>query len=172
MYPGHFAAGLALKAYEPKAATSGLMVAVGLLDLIFGVLVILGIEGGGHRTGLNVPWSHSLLTSALIALLFAALFRHQGRRVVIVIFAAVMSHWVLDVFVHGPDMPLWPYAPQPLGFRSIFGGIAGWFEVVFTLAAMGWYVKRARNSADFGSRWPWACVVIVFLYALEFQAAN
>ena len=37
MYPGHFAAGLALKVSEPRASTLGIMIGVGFLDLIFAV---------------------------------------------------------------------------------------------------------------------------------------
>jgi hypothetical protein len=44
VYVGHFAAGLALKAVEPKAPTWGLLIGVGLMDLLFGPFVLLGIE--------------------------------------------------------------------------------------------------------------------------------
>src|SRR5207245_2720535 len=44
MYAGHFAAALALKARQPRAPTWGLLVGVAVLDLLFGVFVLLGIE--------------------------------------------------------------------------------------------------------------------------------
>jgi hypothetical protein len=44
MYVGHFAAGLAIKASEPRAPTWALLVGVGLLDILFGPFVLVGIE--------------------------------------------------------------------------------------------------------------------------------
>ncbi|MGH8638917.1 MAG: hypothetical protein ACREUZ_17415 [Burkholderiales bacterium] len=44
MYVGHFVAGLAIKAQEPRAPTWALLVGVGLLDLLFGPFVLAGIE--------------------------------------------------------------------------------------------------------------------------------
>ena len=44
MYVGHFAAGLAIKAREPRAPTWGVLVGVGLLDILFAPFVLAGIE--------------------------------------------------------------------------------------------------------------------------------
>ena len=70
MYAGHFAAGLALKARVPQAPTWGLLVGVGLLDVFFGPLVLLGIERVSITPGSSpgfvldhIDWSHSLAMS-------------------------------------------------------------------------------------------------------------
>lgn len=44
MYAGHFAAGLVIKARVPQAPTWGLLLGVGVLDLLFGPLVLAGVE--------------------------------------------------------------------------------------------------------------------------------
>ena len=44
MYAGHFAAGLAMKAKQPSAPTWALLLGTGLLDVLFGIFVMLGIE--------------------------------------------------------------------------------------------------------------------------------
>ena len=44
MYAGHFVAGLVLKTRVPRAPTWGLMVGVGVLDILFGPFVLLGWE--------------------------------------------------------------------------------------------------------------------------------
>eukprot|EP01037_Dinobryon_pediforme_P012349 gene12349-12436_t len=62
MFPGHFAAGLAIRTVEPRAPTFGLMVGVGFIDLVFGVLVPFHIEGGSFSHFIT-PWSHSLAMS-------------------------------------------------------------------------------------------------------------
>jgi membrane-bound metal-dependent hydrolase YbcI (DUF457 family) len=54
-----------------------------------------------------IPFSHSLLMDAVWGGLFAAVYflmRHDSRGAWILFFA-VLSHWVLDVAVHRPDMP-------------------------------------------------------------------
>ena len=70
MYVGHFAAALAIKAHEPRAPTWALLVGVGLLDLLFGPLVLAGIERATLTPGVSpgfsldyIDWSHSLLMS-------------------------------------------------------------------------------------------------------------
>jgi hypothetical protein len=99
MFPGHFAAGLALKAIEPRAPMLGLMIGVGVLDLVFGVLVGLGIEGGGF-SHFDTPWSHSLLMALAWSLLYAACFYRSGQAVALAMFAAVIAICVgLEVLV-------------------------------------------------------------------------
>jgi hypothetical protein len=70
MYAGHLAAGLALKGRVPKAPTWGLLVGVGLLDLLFGPFLVEGIERAtmtlGQTPGFSldyIDWSHSLVMS-------------------------------------------------------------------------------------------------------------
>ncbi len=53
MYAGHFAAALALKAREPKAPTWGLLVGVGILDILFGPFVLIGIEQASLTPGIS-----------------------------------------------------------------------------------------------------------------------
>ncbi len=123
MYPGHFAAGLLLKTVEPRASSWGLMVGIGigigLQDWLFAVFLHFNVEGG-NRAHIDCTWSHSPLASLLWAGLFAAIYRAQGRRVVAVMFAAVMSHWLQDVLSHHPDISLWPHSRIELGLP------AGW----------------------------------------------
>jgi hypothetical protein len=165
MYAGHFAAALALKTVEPKAPSSALFVGTALLDLLFGLFILLGLESA--RGGLYIPWSHSLLTSLLWAALFAVPFHQRGRRVMAVIFVSVFSHWVLDLLVHTHDLGLWPHSRIQLGLGAWFGHNAGWMETGFTLAACGWYAWHARTAPGYGRRWPWACAVIGVCYLLE-----
>lgn len=136
MYAGHFAAGLALKAAEPRAPTLGLMVGVGFLDLVFGMLVAARIEGGGFSHFIT-PWSHSLAMSVIWGLAFATFYWRLGLKVFLAMFAAVNSHWVLDLVSHHADMQLWPYSAVELGFGPMFGGLGGWLELAVTAAGLG-----------------------------------
>jgi membrane-bound metal-dependent hydrolase YbcI (DUF457 family) len=171
MYPGHFAAGLALKAAEPRASTLGLMLGVGLLDIIFGVLVPFGVEGGGFSHFVT-PWSHSLLMALVWSSLFGAAYLGSGSRVAAVMFLAVFSHWVLDVLSHNPDMQLWPYSKIELGYGPAFGGLGGWFEASVSALGVLIYTVWARRPANADRRWVTIAVFVAVMYAAEFAVVQ
>jgi len=166
MFPGHFAAGLALKVIEPKSPTLGLMLGVGFLDLAFGVFVAAGLEGGGFNH-FNTPWSHSLLMAVSWSLLFGALFLKSGLRVATVMSAAVMSHWFLDLLSHKPDMQLWPHSAIELGLGPRFGGLGGWLELLLSVACLGFYVVWATRPGNQRRRWAVVSLIIATAYIGE-----
>ncbi len=97
--------------------------AVQAIDIVWAFLVIAGIEGQVIREGVpifHIPYSHSLLGSAFIALCAGGMFRvlkpSGGNRGFWVIAGLVMSHWVLDLIVHRPDLSLYPGGDLLLGF--------------------------------------------------------
>ena len=165
MFPGHFAAGLAIKVAEPRASTLGLMVGAGFLDLVFGICVMVGIEGGriGH---LITPWSHSLVMAALWSILYAACTASKDIRVVAAMMAAVFSHWLLDLLSHGPDMQLWPHSPRAFGFGPHFGGLGGWLEILVTLSGTLAYAHWAWQQED-GRRWGVTAMLLAVALGLE-----
>lgn len=98
--------------------------AVQAVDILWAILVIFGIEGsslnGAGEPVFNIDWSHSLVTSILIAivcgLLFMKLKPEAGKKGFWIIATLVFSHWVLDLIVHRPDLPLYPGGETMLGF--------------------------------------------------------
>src|SRR5207237_10201783 len=95
MYAGHFAAGLAMKAKQPSAPTWALLLGTGLLDVLFGVFVMLGLErvtmtphvGQGFSLDF-IDWSHSLLMSLVCSLVYGArLSRRAGALACMLAFA-------------------------------------------------------------------------------------
>jgi len=97
--------------------------AVQAMDLTAGVLVMFGIEGTRMVDGkpiFHVPWSHSLVTAVLIAIaagLVYKLFRkNAGKKEFMVIALLSFSHWVLDLVVHRPDLPIYPGGENLYGF--------------------------------------------------------
>jgi hypothetical protein len=116
MYVAHFAAGLAIKAREPRAPTWALLVGVGLLDILFGPFVLAGIERATVTPTVSpgfsldyIDWSHSLVMSLGWSFVLASVFARHGRRVMIAIGFAVCDE---------PN----PRCTDPLGQSARSGG--------------------------------------------------
>ncbi len=141
MFLGHYAVALAGKKVAPKASLGTLVLAAQFLDLLWPLLLLLGLEhvriepGNTAFTPLDFydyPISHSLVAAAawscLIGVLYATL-RHY-RRGAWVLAAAVFSHWLLDFVSHRPDLPLVPWVTQ-------YAGLGLWNSVGVTIAVEG-----------------------------------
>lgn len=126
MFIGHFAAGLLSRKNESLPSLAMMFIAVQLLDFIWPVLVLLGIEtlsiepGITKLTPLNFefyPYSHSLLTALLWSFLFGlGYYLFTKKRIGSFVLAGlVMSHWVLDYFTHRPDLPITPFSDTKVG---------------------------------------------------------
>lgn len=176
MYVGHFAAGLAIKAKEPKAPTWALLVGVGFLDILFGPLVLVGIERATVMPSVSpgfsldfIDWSHSLLMSVLWSILFAAAFARYGRRVMIALGFAVFSHFLLDLPMHPPDLALWPNSDSHIGLGLWRLLPTGWWFVELAVIAVLWayYWRRSLADPSFGRR-PFAiAAVLIFLHVFN-----
>src|SRR4051794_2778630 len=132
MFIGHFALGFAAKRVTPHVSLAVLFGAAQLADLLWPFLVAVGLEqvridpGNTAFTPLDFisyPYSHSLVMLCVWAVVFAAIATtvtpKQLRGAVsshtksfFVLAALVVSHWVLDVATHRPDMPLYPGGPK------------------------------------------------------------
>ena len=118
MFIGHYALALGAKKYAPHVSLGVLFLACQLADLIWPTLVLLGVEKVEVEPGITVmtplnflhyPYSHSLVALILWSGLFAGLYsllRRAGTRAAMVIALLVLSHWVLDVLTHRPDLPI------------------------------------------------------------------
>jgi membrane-bound metal-dependent hydrolase YbcI (DUF457 family) len=153
MFAGHLGVAFAAKVAEPKAPLGALVAASFGIDLLWPVLLLLGIESVSidpEATAFtplsfdHYPWSHSLAMVLVWGALAWVLVRWLGgsRRVAIVIGAVVVSHWFLDFVTHRPDLPVWPGGPE-LGL-GLWNSIGGTFLVEGTLfvGAAVLYVRR------------------------------
>jgi hypothetical protein len=111
-----------------------------------------------------IPFSHSLLMDAVWGGLFAAVYflmRHDSRGAWILFFA-VLSHWVLDVAVHRPDMPLAPGIDIRLGlglWNSRLGTLI--VEGALWLGAILLYVRATRPVRRSGVYAFWTMIVLL-----------
>jgi hypothetical protein len=123
MFVGHIALGLGAKRWVPSVGLGWLVAAPIAVDLVWPILVLTGIEvvrivpGATAFNALvfeSYPWSHSLLMVIGWGAALGGLARLSGisRSGSLVIAALVVSHWVLDLVTHVPDLPLWPGSPR------------------------------------------------------------
>lgn len=163
MFIGHFALGFAAKRAAPRTSLATLVGAAQLADLLWPVLVALGVErvtidpGNTAFTPLDFvsyPYSHSLVTLCVWGAAFAWIYRRRSgdTQAAWVIAVLVASHWVLDFVTHRPDMPLYPGGPRVgLGlWNSIVATIA--IECAMFVAGVVIYLRATRPSDAVG-RW-------------------
>jgi hypothetical protein len=174
MFIGHFALGFAAKPVEPRLSLGVLLGAPQLLDLVWPVLLLAGVErvqvapGNTAFTPLAFtyyPWSHSLVASLAWSALLAAVLRASGAswRSAGIAAALVVSHWVLDYVSHGPDMPLWPGGPRVgLGlWRSVPATLA--VEIAMYAAGVLLYARSTRANDRVGSGAFWGLAAFLFV---------
>jgi len=117
MFIGHFGAAFATKKMNRKPSLGTMFMAAQWLDLVWPVLVLLGIEKVKVAPGITAftpldftyyPFTHSLLAAVLWAGLFGGAYYllRKDRTTSIILGGLVLSHWLLDLLVHRPDLPL------------------------------------------------------------------
>ena len=175
MFIGHNAVGFASKRLTPRVSLGWLMAAPILLDLLWPIFLLTGIEhvrihpGDTRLTPLDFydyPWTHSLAMSLAWSVAFALLYYAISRygRGALILGLGVLSHWVFDFFVHRPDLPLWPGGPKvglglwnhPMAEMAIEAGL---FAIGILL-----YRDTTRPLDRTGSVGMWA--FIIFLAAI------
>jgi hypothetical protein len=159
MFIGHHAIAFAAKSASPRIGLGTLFLATMWLDLVWPVLLLAGVEHVEIAPGdtaftplrfVSYPWSHSLLLvlawSALVGGIAGAWAR--DRLVALVVGGVVLSHWLLDLIVHRPDLPLYPDAAK-VGF-GLWNSIPA--TVVLELGIYGIGVAMYARATEAKSR--------------------
>ncbi len=160
MTASHFGFAAAVKSPAPSVPLWALMLSTDLLDVVFIVLVAAGIESfapldPAHpaygETLIQAYYSHSLVGAALIAVIAGLLASWAwGKRAGVVIGAVVCSHWILDLVVHRPDLPI---LPGKLGSLPLLGfglwqrpTVSAVVELALALGGAYLYYRSALNA--------------------------
>lgn len=116
MFIGHYGVALAAKKIEPKLSLGWLFVASQIVDILWTVFVLAGIERveiePGHTAAsplnfVSYPYTHSLLMAVVWSAVVYGIARLVwNARAALILGAVALSHWFLDVPVHLPDLPL------------------------------------------------------------------
>jgi hypothetical protein len=178
MFIGHYAVALGAKKTAPQVSLGTLFFASQFLDLLWPLLLLLGVEHARIAPGdtaftpldfYDYPVSHSMLTTLGWSLLVAGIYYVIKRnwRNAGVVGAAVFSHWLLDLLTHRPDLPIAPGAQTLLGlglWNSILGTIC--VEGCLFIAAIYFYLKATKAVDRIGTYAFWGLIAfLVFIYA-------
>ncbi|MFY9601157.1 MAG: hypothetical protein WB540_17280 [Pseudolabrys sp.] len=165
MFIGHYGPSLACKAWKPAIPLWVLFVAVQLVDIIWALLVLLGIEKARIVPGITatnpfdlyyMPFTHSLpgatFWSVGAAVAYRAMAPAQKWTAAVIVGGAVFSHWILDLIVHRPDLALYddaykvgfglwnyPAIAFVLEIALLFGGIVLYMRATAPVDAIGRY---------------------------------
>jgi len=160
MFVGHYGVSFAAKTMDQRLPLWALFIAVQLLDVIWAPFVLLGVEKVQIVPGITasspldlyyMPYTHSLLAAVLWSL--AALLAYRAWRGTptearggLLLALAVFSHWVLDVVVHRPDLPLYDDTAKVgvgLWNRPVLAFV---LEAALLLGSMGIYLRSRRRG--------------------------
>ncbi len=188
MFIGHFAPAFIAAAVSPQSPRLGtLFVAAQLVDWGFFALALLGVERLRVDPAASVmvpldlydmPYTHSLIGTAIWAAMFFGVVAIRDRNLFAGMLAGVVviSHWLLDLIVHVPDLTidgtppklglgLWnyPWAAIPLELGITFGAFAFYLHrtrgpigppamllgVLLLLQAINWFGPHPDSAGAF-----------------------
>lgn len=175
MFIGHFGVGLAAKKIDSKPSLGTLFIASQFIDLLWPIFLLFGIEkvqiepGNTAMTPLNFisyPYSHSLFGVLVWAILFGVIYYmlKKNFRTSLLLGLLVLSHWILDLFTHRPDLQLLPWSDFKMGFGL-------WNSVALTIIVEGFifilgvyfYLSATKPENKKGSYGLWSLLIFLTL---------
>lgn len=166
MITGHFGLAAGVKSRATQVPLWALMFAAVWLDIVFVPLFLSGAETIAAAPGAHVgyggviihaDYTHSLVGAALLSGLLgwpAALL--WGKRTGVVIGLVSFSHWILDLVVHRPDLPILP--GNMLGLPKFGFGLwrvpaaSAVIEFAFLITGAYLYWRAALATSDVNKR--------------------
>jgi len=121
MFVGHYGVAFAVKTPRNRIPLWVLFVAVQLLDFLWAPFVLLGIEKVRFVPGITatnaldlyyMPYTHSLIGALFWSAIAFATYKIGWRNIAsnsaaLLVSFAVFSHWLFDLIVHRPDLPIY-----------------------------------------------------------------
>ncbi len=168
MFIGHYGAAFGLKSYDHETPLWIYLLGVQLVDIFFFSFVLTGIEKMNIVPGFTaynsydlycMPYTHSLLANVFwfsgVSLLAYAIFKTKCKQVhnkaflAFLIGFSVFSHFLTDLLVHTPDLPLWSNDSPKLGLGLWnYVGITIGLELLILLAGGYLYYRKTPFNLD------------------------
>jgi hypothetical protein len=176
MFIGHFALAFGAKRTAPTVSLGLLFAACQLADLLWPTLLLIGAERVIIEPGNTVvtplafvsyPYSHSLLTLSVLGVVLGASYAaawRAPRAAGVTIALLVVSHWLLDVLTHRPDMPLTPTGRTLVGlglWNSFWGTVA--VEGLLFAVGLALYLRTTRPRSRSGVIVLWSLVAFLLI---------
>lgn len=178
MFVGHYAAAFALKGREKGASLGWLFIATQFVDILFFPFAVWGLETMEFVPGytetndfkMEFPYTHSVMGSVVWALIFGgAYFLLAGRKsvngksIALVLGLGVLSHWMADLVVHTPDLPLLD-GELKFGFGLWHNKLATFLlEAILLILGLWYYYKRTIAKSRIGKYAGMGFVVFLLL---------
>jgi len=175
MFIGHFGVGLGAKKIDTKPSLGTLFFAAQFVDLLWPIFLLLGIEKvkiDPSNIGLNplnfiyFPFSHSLIAVIIWGIVFGAVhyFVKKNFKTALLLGALVVSHWVLDLLVHVPDLPIIPGVNLKVGISFWnYPVIAIVIELAIFVAGTFLYLQTTKSRNKKGSYGFWGLIIFLIL---------
>jgi len=175
MFIGHFGAGLSAKIIDPKPSLGTYFLAAQFIDLLWPVFLLFGLEsvvidpGNTAFTPLNFeyyPFSHSFIAVLTYGIIFGGVYfaLKKNLRAAVILGLLVLSHWILDLITHRPDLPIAFGDSVKVGFglwNSILFSIL--FEGAIFVGGAYLYFKVTDAKNRKGSFGLWGLLIFVSL---------
>lgn len=178
MFLGHFAVAFASKKIDKSISLGTAFLAAQWLDLLWPVLLLTGTERVEIIPGnepiplifIHYPVSHSLLAVAGWAVLFAAIYflLKRNAKSALLIGVLVVSHWLLDLLVHVPDLPLSPFSETKVGLGLWhYKYLELLVETVMLSIAVYFYFNATTAKNKTGIIALWSLIAFLFITQLS-----
>jgi hypothetical protein len=154
----HAATALVIKRRFPSAPLVPILVSVQAMELAWVALNYLGIERTTTEPVVRsvadihlayMPYSHSVATGVGGALVAWLVVEYGFGRPVLgrVIGIGIVSHLLLDLITHAPDVALWPGLSSPKIGLGLYDRAPMWaFALELVYGALCWWVYRGSGS--------------------------
>ena len=155
MFIGHWAPALAVAAKRQRPGLGTLFIAAQLVDWAFFGFVLLGVEKMRLNPAISavspldlyfMPYTHSLVGALAFGIATTVIVWSilRDRTAGLLAGAVVVSHWLLDLLVHVPDLTLAGSPPKlGLGLWN-YPAIEMPLELAITFGALWLYVRARR----------------------------
>ena len=179
MFVGHYGVSFAARGTNVALPLWVWFVAVQWLDVGFMTFVLTGVEKVRITEGFTesndldlyyMPFTHGLVGALVMSVIFAAIVAivfPAGRRPLGfgLVALASFSHWLLDMVMHTPDMPLFDDDSTKVGL-GLWDNVAVSFSLELIVLGLGvWVYTRFATFADNRGKllvWGFAAVLAAF----------